>query len=88
MPPNISGRASYTPTSSASVELFVLSLCALDMLMDALPDNLWGKCFLEAEGYNIEHNVLLQDNKLTIFLATNGMISSSKKRNTLDIDSF
>ena len=46
---------------------------------DALPDILWRKYFLEAQGYKIEHNVLLQDNKSTILLATNGVMSSSKK---------
>ena len=46
---------------------------------DALPDILWGKYFLEAQGYKTDHNILLQDNKLTILLATNGMMSSSKK---------
>ena len=47
---------------------------------DALPDILWGKYFLEAQGYKINHNILLQDKKSIIFLATNGMISSSKKK--------
>ena len=46
---------------------------------DALPDILWGKSFLEAQGYKIEHNVLLQDNKSTILLATYGMMSSLEK---------
>ena len=46
---------------------------------DALPDILWGKYFIEAQGYKIDHNILLQDNKSTILLATNGMMSSSKK---------
>ena len=46
---------------------------------DALPDILWGKYFLKAQGHKIDHNRLLQDNKLTILLATNGMMSSSKK---------
>ena len=26
---------------------------------DALPDILWGKYFLEAQGYKIDHNILL-----------------------------
>ena len=39
---------------------------------DALADILWGKYFLEAQGHKIDHNVLLQDNKSTILLATNG----------------
>ena len=42
---------------------------------NALPDILWGKYFVEAQGHVIDHNVLLQDNKSTILLATNGMTS-------------
>ena len=53
---------------------------------DALPDILWGKYFIEAQGYVIDHNVLLQDIKATILLATNVMISSLK--NILDIYIF
>ena len=33
---------------------------------DALPDTLWGKYFVEAQGYVIKHNVLLQDNNRTL----------------------
>ena len=46
---------------------------------DCLPDILWGKYFLEAQGHVIDHNILLQDNKSTILLATNGKMSSSRK---------
>ena len=48
-------------------------------MYDALPDILWGKYLLEAQGHKIDHNVLLQDNTSTILLPTNGMMSSSKK---------
>ena len=46
---------------------------------DCLPNILWGKCFLGAQGHVIDRNILLQDNKLTILLATNGKMSSSQK---------
>ena len=46
---------------------------------DCLPDILWGKYFLEAQGHVIDHNILLQDNKLAILLVTNGKMSSSRK---------
>ena len=47
---------------------------------DAIPSMMWGKYFIEAQGYMVEHNILFQDNKLTILLATNGRMSSSKRR--------
>ena len=46
---------------------------------DAIPDIMWGKYFIEAQGYGVTSNVLLQDNKSTILLATNGRMSSSKR---------
>ena len=35
--------------------------------------------FIEAQGYTAEHKIVLQDNKSTILLATNGKFSSSKR---------
>ena len=46
---------------------------------DCLPDILWGKYFLEAQGHRIDRNILLQDKKSTILLATNGKMSSSRE---------
>ena len=46
---------------------------------DDLPQILWEKYFIKVQGYTVEHNILLQDNKSTILLETNGKFSSSKK---------
>ena len=46
---------------------------------DSLPDILWGKYFIEAQGHTVKHNILLQDNQSTILLAKNRTLSSSKK---------
>ena len=40
---------------------------------------MWGKYFIESQGYTVEHNILYQDNKSTILLATNGRSSSFKR---------
>ena len=48
-------------------------------IYDILPDILWGKYFIEARGRAMDHAALLWYNKSTIPLATNGMMSSSKK---------
>ena len=40
---------------------------------------MWGKHFIEAQGYTVEHNILFQDNQSTILLARNGRFSSSKR---------
>jgi hypothetical protein len=39
---------------------------------------LWRKRFLEAQGYNVEKNIVYQDNKGAILLETNGKKSSGK----------
>ena len=46
---------------------------------DLLPTILWCKYFLESLGYNVEHNILMQDNKSAILMEKNGRMSSSKR---------
>jgi hypothetical protein len=45
---------------------------------DVMPQVLWKLCFLEAQGYKIDDNVLYQDNKISILLETNIRGSSGK----------
>jgi hypothetical protein len=40
---------------------------------------LWTKLFLEEQGYDINSNILYQDNKSAILLETNGKKSSGKR---------
>jgi hypothetical protein len=46
---------------------------------------LWTKLFLEQQGYNINSNVLYQDNKSAILLETNGKKSTGKRTWALNI---
>ena len=55
---------------------------------DAIPSMMWGKYFIEAQVYTIEHNILFQDNKSTILLTTNGKMSSSKRMKHINTDFF
>jgi len=48
----------------------------------------WTKLFMEAQGYEIQHNILYQDNKSTILLLENGKSSSSKRTRALNIHCF
>jgi len=45
----------------------------------------WTKLFTEAQGDEIQHNILHQDNKSTVLLLKNGKSSSSKRTRALDI---
>ncbi len=49
---------------------------------------LWTKLFMEAQGYEIEKNILYQDNKSTIQLLKNGKQSSSKRTRAINIRYF
>ena len=46
---------------------------------DALKFFMWGMYFIQAQGYEVTKNILMQDNKLTILLAKNGRFSTSKR---------
>ena len=55
---------------------------------DASQAILWTKLFMDEQGYEIEKNILFQDNKSTILLETNGKKSSSKRTRALNIRYF
>ena len=46
---------------------------------DTLPEALWTKYFIMAQGYTVDHNIIKQDNKSAILLEKNGRFSSSKR---------
>jgi hypothetical protein len=66
---------------SRKQKLNVRSSCEGELvgIDDAMSWIIWCKYFIEAQGYSIEQNILYQDNKSTILLATNGRWSSSKR---------
>jgi hypothetical protein len=49
---------------------------------------LWTQLFMEAQGFEITHNILYQDNKSAILLEKNGKRSSSKRTRALNIRYF
>ena len=55
---------------------------------DGMSIMLWTKLFLEAQGHEIEDNILHQDNKSAILLEKNGKASSSKRTRHLNIRCF
>ena len=46
---------------------------------DALPQAIWSKYFIEAQGHTVNNNIMCQDNKSCMLLETNGKFSSSKR---------
>jgi hypothetical protein len=49
---------------------------------------LWTKFFMEAQGYDIQDNILYQDNKSAILLETNGAKSAGKRSQALNVRYF
>ena len=55
---------------------------------DILPDILWTRYFMEAQGYPLKPSVVHQDNQSAILLETNGRGSSSKRTRHMNIRYF
>jgi hypothetical protein len=55
---------------------------------DYLPNSIWVKMFMEAQGYTVSNNVLEQDNESAIRLAKNGRTSAGPKSRHIDIRYF
>ena len=53
-----------------------------------LPQILWTRYFLEAQGYGTEESIIYQDNQSAILLAKNGRGSSSKRTRHINIRYF
>jgi hypothetical protein len=55
---------------------------------DYLPNTIWVKMFLSAQGYNVEKNEFLQDNQSAMKLEMNGRASCGQKSRHIDIRYF
>ena len=77
---SISRKQKMNTRSSTTAELVAAD--------DVIGLILWTKLFLEAQGYEINRNVLYQDNKSTILLEENGKKSSGRRTRHLNIRYF
>jgi hypothetical protein len=55
---------------------------------EVLPQILWTRYFLEAQGYDNDESIIYQDNKSTILLENNGKASSTKRTRHINIRYF
>lgn len=55
---------------------------------DAMPMVLWTRCFLEAQGYEVNANYVHQDNQSAILLEKNGRASSGKRTRHINVRYF
>ena len=77
---SISKKQKMNTQSSTEAELVAADDC-MGMI-------LWTRLFLEAQGYQVNDNILFQDNQSTILLQKNGKSSSSKRTRHLNIRYF
>ena len=78
----LSSSTKHKLNSRSSTEA---ELIAVD---DGMSLMLWAKQFLEAQGLQVQDNVLHQDNKSAILLEKNGKASSSKRTRHINIRYF
>ena len=52
---------------------------------DMMPQVLWTRHFLEAQGYEVKDNVVYQDNQSAMLLEKNGRASSSKRTRHVNV---
>ncbi len=55
---------------------------------DFMPAICWTRYFMKAQGYDVQDNILFQDNKSAILLEKNGKASSSKRTKHINIRYF
>ena len=73
-------KQKLTTKSSTEAELVAAS--------DVMPQILWTRYFLEAQGYGVNDNIVYQDNKSAILLEKHGRASSSKRTRHINIRYF
>jgi hypothetical protein len=52
---------------------------------DLIPQILWARLFMKAQGFEVRDNILYQDNRSAMLLETNGRASSSKRTKHINI---
>jgi len=57
-------------------------------MSDALPQIIWTRYFLEAQGYGVKDSVVFQDNQSAILLEQNGKASSGRRTRHINIRNF
>jgi hypothetical protein len=77
---NTSTRQKLNTKSSTESELVGVN--------DVMPQILWTRYFLEAQGYGVKDSIIYQDNQSSILLEKNGRGSSSKRTRHINIRYF
>ena len=77
--------AAYTMSTKQKINTESSTEAELVGVDDALPNVLWIRRFLTAQGFTVNDNVVYQDNQSAILLERNGQKSSGKRTRHIDI---
>ena len=80
----------YPLSHSAKQKLNTRSSCEGETVAvdDLMPQILWTRLFLEAQGYGTRESIIYQDNKAAILLEKNGRFSAGKRSKHINIRCF
>ena len=78
----------YSSTSKQKINTRSSTEAELVGVNDFLPQVLWTRHFLNAQGYDLRDNVVYQDNESSLLLADNGRASSGKRTRHINICFF
>ena len=80
----------YPISHSAKQKLNTRSSCEGELVGvdDLMPQILWTRLFLEAQGYDTRESLIYQDNKAAILLEKNGRYSCGKRSKHINIRYF
>ena len=77
--------AAYTMSTKQKINTESSTEAELVGVDDALPNVLWIRRFLTAQGFTVNDNIVYQDNQSAILLERNGQRSSGKRTRHIDI---
>ena len=60
-------------------------LVGVDDMMSSI---LWSRCFFNHQGYEVQDNIIFQDNRSTMLLERNGKASSGKRTKHINVQYF
>jgi hypothetical protein len=69
----------YATSTRQKINAMSLTKAETIGIHEVLPQILWTRYFLQAQGYGVEESIIYQDNQSAILLAKNGRASSSKR---------
>ena len=85
---SLGSGSAYSSSTKQKIVTRSSTECELVGVHDVMPQILWTRNFLIAQGYQVSDTVVYQDNKSAILLENNGRMSSSKRTKHIEVRYF